>query len=228
MKRSEINRIIQSAEEFIDSFNFKLPPWTRWTPEDWKTKGHEYDEMRDNMLGWDVTDYGQGKFDELGLILITLRNGNQHMEKYSKPYAEKVFIMRQKQVSPMHFHWEKMEDIINRGGGNLVVQLYNKTADDKLDEHTPVTVKVDGRAYQIPAGGKVILHPGESASLEKLVFHEMTAEPGSGDVFVGEVSECNDDNTDNFFLNPLGRFAEIEEDEPAYRLLCNEYPQALD
>jgi D-lyxose ketol-isomerase len=38
---------------------------------------------------------------------------------------------------------------------------------------------------------------------------------------------CNDDNTDNFFLEELGRFPAIEEDEPAYRLLCTEYPAAL-
>ena len=43
---------------------------------------------------------------------------------------------------------------------------------------------------------------------------------------IGEVSMCNDDNTDNRFLKPLGRFPTIEEDEPAYRLLCTEYPAA--
>ncbi len=40
----------------------------------------------------------------------------------------------------------------------------------------------------------------------------------------GEVSQCNDDNTDNRFNPPVGRFPAIEEDEPPYRLLCNEYP----
>ena len=35
-------------------------------------------------------------------------------------------------------------------------------------------------------------------------------------------------NTDNRFLNPLGRFPTIEEDEAPYRLLCNEYPPAKD
>jgi len=37
---------------------------------------------------------------------------------------------------------------------------------------------------------------------------------------------CNDDNGDNRFYLPAGRFPEIEEDEPPYRLLCNEYPAA--
>jgi len=45
-------------------------------------------------------------------------------------------------------------------------------------------------------------------------------------VLLGEVSQCNDDNTDNRFNPPVGRFPIIEEDEPPYRLLCNEYPKA--
>lgn len=227
MKRSEVNAEIKKAKAFIDRFGFKLPPFTEWTPEEWAEKGHEYDEIRDNMLGWDVTDYGQGRFYELGLVLITLRNGNQHIDKYKKPYAEKLFIMQQKQVSPMHFHWEKMEDIINRGGGNLRVKLYNKTEDNGLAD-MDVLVKHDGRAYSVPAGTAIMLNPGESISLERLIYHEITAEPGFGDVLVGEVSQCNDDNTDNYFLDPLGRFSTIEEDEPAFRLLCNEYPTAKD
>lgn len=48
------------------------------------------------------------------------------------------------------------------------------------------------------------------------------------DNLLGEVSQCNDDNTDNRFNPPVGRFPEIEEDEPPYRLLCNEYPKAKD
>ncbi len=228
MKRSEINFQIKKAISIIDSHGFKLPPFTQWTPEEWKGKGHEYDEIRDNMLGWDVTDYGQGEFDKLGLVLITIRNGNQHKrDVYSKVYAEKVFIIQQNQVSPMHFHWSKMEDIINRGGGNLLVNLYNKTDDNKLAD-TNVIIKQDGRAYEIAAGASIRLTPGESISLEKEVFHEIVVEPGTGDVFVGEVSECNDDNTDNYFLEPLGRFPGVEEDEPPFRLLCNEYPAVKD
>lgn len=49
----------------------------------------------------------------------------------------------------------------------------------------------------------------------------------TGDVLIGEVSMCNDDNTDNCFNPPVGRFPEIEEDEEPYRLLCNEYPEAM-
>ena len=45
-------------------------------------------------------------------------------------------------------------------------------------------------------------------------------------MLIGEVSQCNDDNTDNRFYEKMGRFPVIEEDEAPYRLLCNEYPAA--
>ena len=90
MKRSIVNQQIKNALAFTKQLGFHLPPFTNWTPEEWRSKGHEYDEIRDNMLGWDVTDYGMNRFEELGLVLVTIRNGNQQMpEKYAKPYAEK-------------------------------------------------------------------------------------------------------------------------------------------
>ena len=65
------------------------------------------------MLGWDITDFGLGDFDRAGFGLITIRNGNQHQQdKYPKPYAEKLLFMRDNMYAPMHFHWNKMEDII--------------------------------------------------------------------------------------------------------------------
>ena len=134
MKRSEINAIIKDFESKLREFKFALPPFLSFTPEEWAEKGHEYDEIRDNALGWDITDYGEGHFDTLGLSLITIRNGNVHNSKYTKTYAEKIMMLREGQVSPNHFHWNKMEDIINRGGGNLVFRLWNATKDEGLDD----------------------------------------------------------------------------------------------
>ena len=111
MKRSEINQIIKSMEEMAEKHCFCLPPFCKFTPEEWKEKGHEYDEIRDNMLGWDVTDYGSGNWEKVGFALITLRNGNQKNPKYTKPYAEKLIMLKEGQHSPMHFHWQKTEDI---------------------------------------------------------------------------------------------------------------------
>ncbi len=226
MKRSEINAVIKRFEKLLEEHRFELPPFCKWTPEEWQTKGHEYDEIRDNMLGWDVTDYGMGDFSHLGLALITIRNGNVHNPKYTKTYAEKIIMCDSGQVSPMHFHWHKMEDIINRGGNDIHFTLYNATEDEQLAD-TPVKIFSDGRCYTVPAGETVVLKPGQSLSLYPYYYHEFVI-PEGGPVLIGEVSMCNDDNTDNRFLNPLGRFPTIEEDEPPYRLLCNEYPKAAD
>ena len=44
-----------------------------------------------------------------------------------------------------------------------------------------------------------------------------------GDVLIGEVSTVNDDNTDNVFREAIGRFSQIEEDEPPRHLLVSDY-----
>ncbi len=226
MKRSRINSAIQEMESLIQAHAFALPPFCQWSPGDWQDKGPEYDEIRDNMLGWDVTDYGEGDFDKVGFALITLRNGNlQRPAQYSKPYAEKLLMLKEGQYSPMHFHWSKMEDIINRGGGNLLIRVYNATAEDQFDT-TDVRICADGRSYYVPAGSQVRLTPGESIAIYQRLYHDFEVEAGTGSVLIGEVSMCNDDNTDNRFYQPLGRFPTIEEDEKPFRLLCNEYPAA--
>ena len=225
MKRSHINAVLKKMEGMINEYKFALPPFLSWSPEEWAEKGHEYDEIRDNMLGWDVTDYGLGKYEELGIALITIRNGNANNPKYTKTYAEKLIMIEEGQTSPMHFHWNKMEDIINRGGGNLIFRLYNATKDGQLAD-TDVEINQDGRKYVVKAGSDIVLKPGESLTLYPYYYHEFVVQPGTGTVLLGEVSMCNDDNTDNRFLEPLGRFPTIEEDEPPYRLLCTEYSQA--
>lgn len=226
MRRSEINTILREAVSFIGSFSFRLPPFADWSPEDWAEKGRECDEIRDNMLGWDVTDYGLGDFSRTGLTLFTLRNGSQYDPRYPKPYAEKLLISREGQVCPMHFHWNKMEDIINRGGGVLLMELWNATPDGELDRTRPVEVVSDGVALTLPAGAALELRPGQSVTLTRGLYHAFQAKPGDGCVLIGEVSQTNDDNSDNRFYEPMGRFPEIEEDEPPFRLLCTEYPPA--
>lgn len=224
MKRSKINQEIRHMENMIREHGFSVPPFCNWTPEEWKTKGSEYDEIRDNMLGWDITDYGLGRFDEVGFSLITLRNGNQKNDKYTKVYAEKLLLVKEGQMAPMHFHWNKMEDIINRGGGNVLITVYNSTGDEELAD-TDVTVHCDGREYVVAAGSRIRLTPGESITIYPYMYHDFHVEEGTGDVLLGEVSMCNDDEHDNRFYDKVKRFAEIEEDEEPYRLLCNEYPE---
>ena len=125
-----------------------------------------------------------------------------------------------------HFHWYKTEDIINRGGGNCLIRVYNSLPNEEIDYESDVTVHMDGRTFTVPAGTQVKLTPGESIHVQQYLYHDFAVEPGTGAVLLGEVSQCNDDNTDNRFHPPVGRFPTIEEDEAPYRLLCNEYPPA--
>ena len=139
---------------------------------------------------------------------------------------EKLLYLKEGQYAPNHFHWFKTEDIINRGGGNVLIRVYNSLPDEEIDYVSDVTVHTDGRTYTVPAGTQIRLTPGESIHVQQYLYHDFSVEEGTGPVLLGEVSQCNDDNTDNRFNPPVGRFPTIEEDEPPYRLLCNEYPAA--
>ncbi len=226
MKRSRINAVIKDMEALIKEHGFELPPFASWSAEDWKHVGHEYDEIRDNMLGWDITDYGLEKFDEIGFALLTIRNGNQkHPDKYPKPYAEKLLMLYEGQTAPMHFHWNKMEDIINRGGNDIYITVYNGVEDGTMLD-TDVTIHCDGKTEVVPAGTKVLLKPGESITITPCMYHDFIVPKTGGPVLLGEVSRCNDDENDNRFYEPIGRFPKVEEDEEPYRLLCTEYPDA--
>ncbi|MDO4632936.1 MAG: D-lyxose/D-mannose family sugar isomerase [Eubacteriales bacterium] len=227
MKRSEINKAIKEFEETLSRHQFMLPPFLSFTPQEWEEKGHEYDEIRDNALGWDISDFGEGHFYEgKGLYLITLRNGNTKNAKYTKTYAEKIMMMKEGQYTPSHFHWNKMEDIINRGGGNVVFRFWNADSEEKADQTSEVKIFRDGCSYTVKPGEEVIIRPGESLTLYPYCYHEFSIQKGTGYALIGEVSMCNDDNTDNRFEEPAGRYPAIIEDEEPYRLLCNEYPAA--
>ena len=225
MKRSEVNAALREMEAFCASLGFPLPPFCRFTPAEWQSLGHEYDMVRDCGLGWDITDYGRGDFSRFGFSLITLRNGCRAMpEKYPQVYAEKLLYLREGQYAPNHFHWFKSEDIINRGGGTVLIRVYLSRPDEEIDRSSPVTVISDGRRYTVSPGTQVALRPGESIHIYPRLYHDFSLVPGTGSVLLGEVSQVNDDHTDNRFEPPVGRFPAIEEDEAPYRLLCTEYP----
>jgi len=221
--RSAINRYLAEAAAFFAENSFVLPPFASWTPEDWRRIGSEAIELRTQRLGWDVTDFNSGNFETRGLTIFTLRNGLSSRPETAKPYAEKIMFVRENQLTPFHYHAQKTEDIINRGRagmGRLVVQLYLSTKDGRLGD-APPTVVCDGISRQIEPGGAVILGPGESITLPTYLYHAFHAI--DGDALVGEVSSTNNDDTDNYFYEPVGRYPEIEEDEPPLRLLCTEY-----
>ena len=225
MKRSRVNEIIREGDAFIRSFGYVMPPFAYWSPDELISRRPP--GIVEARLGWDITDYGQGRFDELGLFLFTVRNGRaEDLTRGSGMlYAEKIMISRKDQLSPMHRHVVKAEDIINRGGGRLVLELFMSNPDGGIDRTSGVSVPTDGIVRNLPAGGRLKLEPGESVTLLPGVWHAFWGE--GGDVLIGEVSTVNDDLTDNVFADPIGRFSQIEEDEPPLHMLVSDYEHRL-
>jgi D-lyxose ketol-isomerase len=226
VKRSRINGAIEEAIWLLEKHRFHLPPFAYWSRSDWQDRSQKTTGMIKRKLGWDVTEFGLGRFDDVGLTLFTLRNGSPEDLKHGTGmlYAEKALITKVNQVTPMHFHWSKTEDIINRGGGRLAIKLYKATPSDGLGTDD-VSFLSDGMEHTVPAGGVFRLAPGESITLPPRLYHSFWAE--GEPVLAGEVSTVNDDELDNRFFESIGRFPSIEEDEPASYLLVSDYATHL-
>ena len=223
MKRSRINDIMAEADEMIRHHGFILPPFANWSPDEFVSKKDQARNVIDARCGWDITDYGAGRYDEMGLFLFTLRNGRlaDLQRGGGMCYAEKLLISKQDQLSPMHTHIIKAEDIINRGGATLVIELFGSDDSGQFASDRGGTVWCDGIRREFAPGEKLRLAPGESVTLMPGDWHAFWGE--GGDVLIGEVSTVNDDETDNIFREPIGRFAEIEEDVAPTHLLVSDY-----
>lgn len=220
MKRSEINHYIAEALKIFEEHQIHLPIWAHWSIDDWKENKAKANEVFTARLGWDITDFGCGAYEQRGLFLFTLRNGAPPV--YEKPYAEKYMIVKENQETPLHYHWKKQEDIINRGGGVLVLELF-----DCDDRDRPVArdlkIRIDGIETIVPEGERVYLKNGQSIAMPRGLYHRFYALEEKGYVLAGEVSSINDDDGDNRFHEDLGRFPTIEEDELPLRLLVGDY-----
>lgn len=227
MKRSRINEIMAEANEMVRSHGFTLPPFAFWTPGEFKARAGYARHVIDARCGWDITDYGAGDFDKMGLFLFTLRNGLQSdlAKGGGMCYAEKLLISKQDQLSPMHTHVLKAEDIINRGGATLVIELFGSDDAGGFAEDRGGVVWLDGIRHNFDPGEKLRLASGESVTLRPGDWHAFWGE--GGDVLIGEVSTVNDDETDNIFREPIGRFAEIQEDVAPTHLLVSDYAKWL-
>lgn len=227
MKRSEINKALKWAKSLLETHQIKLPPFGYWHLNDWQAHREQIGTIQEVMLGWDITDYGMDEFDKLGAVLFTLRNGSLKDETIGTPYAEKLIILKDGQRLPNHYHAEKTEDIINRGGGILAIQLYQSKDDGSVDDQSDVSVDMDGISYTYRAGETIYVHPGHSITLRPYMYHKFWAKAGAGDLICGEVSSINDDKTDNYNADVEARFSVIIEDEAILHPLCNEYEEVL-
>lgn len=182
MKRSEINNAIREASEAFRQHDWFLPP----DPQ------------------WDVTDFGLGDFSRGGLVCVNLAAEPE--------YCEKIMYVRKDQVTPVHCHRAKKEDIICRWG-RLAVQI--------VADAPSVVLQVCGKMCEVSTRQPLYLDAGERITLAQCVRHTFWADTDYA--IVGEVSTANNDLDDNYFDNPgVGRFSEIEEDEPPVaKLVCD-------
>jgi len=191
MKRSTINAVYRRAQTCFEEGGWILPPNPRW----------------------DITDFGLGRFQESGLVLVNLAEEPEYCEKLM--YAEK------NQYIPVHAHKVKKEDIICRRG-ELVVEVWNGVPDESIRGQR-FTLKRNGEMIPVQSGDRFTLQAGERVTLEPGIYHAFW--PLSETCIIGEVSTANDDLNDNFFVDPkIGRFSEIEEDEAPEVRLVSESP----
>lgn len=232
MKRSEINGLLLASIDFLGERGVSLPPQATWDLNEWYAQWQDNKEgiegLAERGIGWDITDFGSGKFRRRGLILYTFSNGILSSDglPVDQPYANKLLIVGEKQVTPMHHHWHKMEDIINHGGGVLQIELYNRTGGSKVNKNSDPVIMRNGILVHYKAGTVIELEAGERVRLDTIHYHKFWGKEGRGTVLVEEVSMVNDDKTDNHFLprDRVGRFPTIVENEPPLYLLCTELP----
>ena len=187
MKRSKVNEAIKKATAFFESNGWTLPP----------------------EPAWDVTDFGLGRFEQEGLVLVNLADEPE--------YCEKLMFAEKNQQTPAHCHKKKKEDIICRKG-TLMVRIWPDKPDEK-DFPLTFQVQVNNKMRSVKSGETVRLTSGERITLVPGVYHAFY--PESEGCIIGEVSTANDDLHDNFFLDPnIGRYSEMEEDEaPLVKLI---------
>ncbi len=187
MKRSDINRLIRSAEKCFVSHGWTMPPHPRW----------------------DVTDFGLSAYLRYGLVLINLAEEPE--------YCEKLMYAIRGMTTPAHTHKKKKEDIICRWG-ELDVLLWK---DQNLTKGEILSLKINGQNKEVRSGHPINLHAGERVTIVPGVYHEFF--PASEECIIGEVSTANDDQYDNYFVNPeIGRFPGVEEDEaPLLKLVSD-------
>lgn len=158
---------------------------------------------------WDVTDFGLGAPRRYGLVLVNLAEQPE--------YCEKLMYALKGMTTPAHTHQKKKEDIICRWG-ELHVLLW-KTPSLTPDE--TLFLPVNGEDCSVRSGHPIRLRAGERVTLAPGVYHEFF--PASDECIIGEVSTANDDQHDNFFVNPdIGRFPSVTEDEAPWLKLISD------
>ena len=231
ISRSAIDQTIDQALELFSKLNYHVPGWASWDASMWQKidaahdngEGPDHSEIKRNGLGWNITDFGSSTFAKMGLLLLIIRNGliANGKPNCGKTYAEKAMVIQPGQVKPWHFHWDKTEDLLNRGGGRLVMQLGMASSDEKSVSSEDFTVRVDGIERRMKGGESLTLQPGESVCIPPRMCHQFYAHPKDQVVLAGEISSLNDDSKDNCFMCRCVDREIIEDQEKKYLLISD-------
>ena len=208
MLRSKVNSHIKLSLNYLLKKNYNLPIWASWNFSKWKRNTKLAKKISTYQLSWDITDFGSDNFDKIGLTLFTLRNGTLS-EKNNIQYAEKLMVLKPNQAIPYHYHKRKIEDIINRYGGELELGLYHTNNDKKI-----INYEIDSKTKHIKPFKKIKISEGQSIRLFPFCCHYFKSPLKNKKLLIiGEVSSVNNDNNDNFFPSNAPRFNKIVEDE---------------
>jgi len=189
MNRSTVNQAVLNAEKMFINNGWYTPPEPKW----------------------DITDFGLGDFNNVGLVLINLAE--------EKEYCEKLMYARKDMTTPCHAHKMKKEDIIVRNGKFAIQVWKGESRCDQTGEW--FQIKINGSFGKVFYGDILRLISGERVRLVPGIYHEFY-QP-SDECIIGEVSTANDDTPDNYFFNKdIGRFLEINEDKPPVVKLMND------
>ena len=132
MKRSRVNEIIREADAFIRSFGYVMPPFAYWTPDELQGAPAAPASSTPGSAGTSPTTARATSTSSACSCSPCATAAPPISPRGSGMlYAEKIMISRKDQLSPMHRHDVKAEDIINRGGGTLVLELFSRDADGR-------------------------------------------------------------------------------------------------
>ncbi len=231
MKRSEIDTAIERAISNAKNLGVALPAWSDWHPQQFEKNA---DGIRHQKLGWKVVDFGMKDFENCGLVILALcsslvdETGEPltkvaHLGEYDYPvtsFSRKYLFVQAGQTEPHHFHRQKARKEVSVIAGAPVRFELAWAENDTTLSNQDVNVAVDGIWHQLPAGGSLMVNPGETITLPGNLSHIISVAEGGPDTIMMETSTANNDRRDNIFpfMTPTSTSV-IEDTVARYQLL---------
>lgn len=234
MKRSEINAAIERAIGNAKKFGVALPKWADWHPQQFDSSA---DGIRHQKLGWKVVDFGVGDFPNCGLVIFALCSpiADESGEPVTKPqtiadrdypvtgFSRKYLFVQAGQTEPHHFHRQKArKEVTVIAGASVRFELAWADGDTLLSDKD-VDVQVDGIWHHLPAGGSIVVAPGETITLPGELSHIISVPEGGQDTIMLETSTANNDSNDNIFPFMTPTSVPVEEDAKVRYQLLDEH-----